>query len=157
MESASAPATNPDDRGTILIITLILTVVLSVVVLAIATFAATGLRTSNVTTERTESNAVTASGLTWYIEELTAKRVTPDDLAWCSSSGVSNTVPSGVLSESGAGVVVECTTQALLEGHPTVLLSASGVTAAGTTRHIDTVVQVPLREYTSQIRSWTVD
>jgi len=145
------------DRGAVLIFTLILTVALAVVALAIASFAATGLQTSKVTTSRTQSNAVTSAGLTWYLEELSAKRIGPENTAWCDQPGVTVTVPAGVLPSAGASVDVTCTTQPEIGFHPTILLSAVGTIADGTRRPIEVVVQVPRADYAAHINSWSAD
>ena len=139
-----------DDEGSILILTLLLTIVLAAVVLALATYAATGLRTSKVTTERTESNTVAAAGVTWAIEEFAKKQLDP--AADCDST---IGVPSGLL-EPGESVLITCTTQPQIDRHPTVRLEAVGTTAAGTDRTIDVVLQVPAAQHTTQVHSWVV-
>lgn len=140
-----------------LILSLVLVVILAVVVLAIASFGSTGLRTSRVTTERTASNSVASAGVNWFIEELAAKRVAPTDPMWCGDPGVTQSVPAGVLPESGASVSVTCETRPKIDSHPTVRLSATGFTSAGVRRDIVAVVQVPSMERTTQVYSWTAD
>ena len=49
------------DRGSVLVLTLVLTVIMAIVVVAIARYAATGLRSSEVTTERTASNTIASA------------------------------------------------------------------------------------------------
>ena len=72
--STSTAERRPDrDEGAILVLTLLLTVVLAVIVLALATYAATTLRSSDVTNGRTESNAAASAGLDWTIEQLAEK------------------------------------------------------------------------------------
>ncbi len=142
-----------DDAGSILILTMIFTIVLALIVIAMAAFATTGLKTSNVTTERTESNAATSSALVWVIDALAEKSVRPD--LDCSELGPDIAAPVNLL--AAASATVTCTTQPDIDFHPTVLLTASGTTADGTQRQIEVVVQVPRADYTVQVRSWTVD
>ena len=144
--------TDRSDDGSVLILTLLLTVVLATMVLALATYAASGLTTSGVTTERTESNAAASSGLSYVIEELAKKQIAPD-----SDCDASIPIPAGLVSSSGATVSVECTTQVEIDNHPTLLLTATAVTADGTTRVIEAIVQVPRDQYTVQVHSWSAE
>ena len=143
------------DEGAILVLTLLLTIVLASIVLAIATYAATGLRTSKVTTERTESNAAARSALTWVIEEFAKKQLAPDDPATCGTSPTTIPLPAGLV-DTGA-VTVTCTTAtASSRNNPQVLLESRATTAAGTARSIDVLLEVPAAQYTTQVNSWVV-
>lgn len=144
--------TGRSDDGSVLILTLLLTVVLAAVVLALGTYAATGLTTSRVTTERTESNAAASSGLSYVIEELAKKQIAPES----DCDGVIP-VPAGVVSSTGATVTIVCATQAEIDNHPTLLLTSTGITADGTERVIEAVVQVPRTQYSVQVHSWSAD
>lgn len=152
-----------NDNGTILVLTLILTVILAIVVIALATYATTGLATSQVTTNRTESNSVTSAGMSWYLEELQAKRAMarPEDSSFCDN-GTPPTpppiiAPPSVLPNIGASVAISCELIDEIGNHPTVRLTAVGLTAEGTQRSIEVIAQVPRSQYTIQIYSWDAD
>jgi hypothetical protein len=136
----------------VLVITMLLTLVLAAIVLALASYAMVGVKTSKVTTERTESNAVSSSAVNWVIEEFAAKRLRPD--LDCAVPDSVIAVPAGV-SPSGT-TSVTCTPQPEIGFHPTVLLDAVGTTATGMDRPINVLVQVPRDQYTIQVRSWTI-
>lgn len=151
------------DSGSILILTLILTVVLAVVTIALATYATTGLATSEITTNRTESSAVASAGMSWYLEELQAKRVgaRPEQPTECDD-GSSPTPPpvappTQVLPGIGATVQITCELITEIGFHPTVRLTAVGLTAEGMQRSIVAIVQVPRSQNTLQIYSWDAD
>lgn len=137
------------DDGSILVLTLLLTIVLAAIVLALATFATTGLMTSKVTTERTQSNSVAADGMTWLIEEFAKKQVDP-----LTCAGSPFAPPAGLV--VGGAVTISCTPEAAIDGHPTVRLVADAVTDAGTDRTIEVVLQVPTAQRTTQVYSWSV-
>jgi Tfp pilus assembly protein PilX len=58
------------DRGAVLVLALVLTVVLSIIVLGLATYVSTGLRTSKVSTDRTETTAAATAGIYFVVERL---------------------------------------------------------------------------------------
>ncbi len=60
----------PRDQGAILVLALVLSVVMSIIVLALANFSSTGLRTSRVSTERTERTAASTAAVYFTIEQL---------------------------------------------------------------------------------------
>lgn len=60
----------PRDAGMILASTMVLTVALAVVVVAVLGYVVVGLKTSRVTTERTEDAAAAAAAVYWVIEDL---------------------------------------------------------------------------------------
>lgn len=62
----------PVDEGSLLIVTLILTVVLASVVVAVTSYAAVGLRMSQVTDGRMGRLAAAEAGIWWGAEELVA-------------------------------------------------------------------------------------
>lgn len=145
-----------------MILTLVLTIVLAVVVIALATYATAGLATSEITTERNESNAVTSAGLSWYIEELQSKRIEPSDPTACDDGVTLPTpapviVPVGALPANGLSVEIGCESIGEIGFHPAVRLTALGTTLQGTTRSIEVVAQVPRSQYTVQIYTWTAD
>lgn len=144
------------DRGTVLVLTLVLTVVLSLVIIALATYAMTGLKTSPVTTRRTESNAVTSAGLAFYIEELASKRIEPSTAVECTTTA-QYSVPLGVLPPNGLSVEIHCDSTRQVGFHPTYQLVATGRTTDGTERSVVVVAQVPRKQYTVQVYSWTPD
>jgi len=137
------------DRGSILVLTLVLTVILAVVVLAIARYVTTGLQASEVTTERTETNAAASAALTWVIEEFSAKRLQP--AADCSAYDTVLAVPAGV-APTGT-TTVTCSPLDEIGNHPAVELLAT-TTIGGVTRTIEVMLQVPLTDYNAQVRSW---
>lgn len=168
MPDCAAPSSKRSDRasrdhGTILVLTLVLTIVLSLVVLALASYATTGLKTSEVTTKRTESNSVASAGLAWYIEELAANRINPEDDAdiYCDDPpGLMTAVPPQVLPSNGLKVEITCTLLPeidFIDNHPTVQLNAVGQTTDGTQRTIDVIAQVARDPHTVQIYTWTAD
>lgn len=61
---------DPRDAGVVLIPTIILTFVVSIVVVAVLGYVGTGLRTSKVTTQRTNDANVAAAAMYWAIEVL---------------------------------------------------------------------------------------
>ena len=138
-----------DDRGSVLIMTLILTVVFAGIAVTLAMYATTGLRTSKVTTGRTEGNAAATAGLYWVIEELTHKQVLPCD-------GLDPPIPAvpAAIAPNGATVTVTCSSVGTHGGHPAVLLAATGTTADGHTSMVEAYVQVPNDTYTSRVYRW---
>lgn len=103
------------DRGTVLVLALVLTVVLSVVVLALTNVAATGLRTSGVTTSRTDARASVVAGVHYVADQL-ARGAAP-----CSVLEI----PQGFVAGADA-VTVECEQLPSLDtDSPTVRLTVS--------------------------------
>jgi Tfp pilus assembly protein PilX len=63
-------ADRPRDQGAILVLALVLSVVMSIIVLALAQYSSTGLRTSRVSTERTERTAASTAAVYFTIEQI---------------------------------------------------------------------------------------
>ena len=124
-------------------------------VLALATFATTGLKTSRVTTDLTEANAAASAGANWAIEELAKKQIAPENTVDCDATPVDLGAPAGLFGSEIAALDVTCTTQAEIDDHPVVLLTAVATTVDGMTRTVDAVIQVPRADYTAQVHSWT--
>lgn len=140
------------DRGVVLTLTLILVVVLALVVVAIADFAVTGLRTSEVSTRRTESNMDASAAITWVIEEFSAKRLVPS--VDCTAPDTSIAVPPGVA--PGATVAVTCNPSDEADNYPAVDLVAVA-SSPEATRRIEVLLQVPRTDFNAQVRTWDVD
>ena len=141
----------PDrDRGTVLVITLILVVVLAVVVVAMARFSAVGLRASETTDDRSETNADGAAVVTWAMEQLRTGALTA-----ASCDGVTDLAPAAPINVNGSTVTLICSTSASSGSFPVVTLeaTASKGTAA---RRVQAVAQ-----YASGVAvralDWSVD
>jgi hypothetical protein len=136
-----------------MVLTLVLAVIMAIIAVAIARYAVTGLRTSEVTTERTVSNTIASAGAYWAIEQFTTKSLQPHLDCWRADTPLA--VPTSV--GAPGSVTVSCTPQPETDNHRTVLLEAVGVTPDGTSRSIGVLLQVPLAEYTTQVRAWMAD
>lgn len=149
---------NRSDQGVILVLTLILTTVLAVIVLALATYAVTGLRTSDVTTARTQNGTVTGAALDWYLEQLSNLSIEPSDQhpSLCPDAGTPplQVVPVGVLAPYGQTATIECTSVRNIGFHPTFRLVANAVTVDGKQRTTEVIVQLPYDQRVAQIHSW---
>lgn len=117
MGSASTRSTDgrdepAPDRGVILVLVLVLCVVLSVIVIALANYAATGLRTSDASTDRTDHTAAATAAAFYSIEQLARTdaieceadaavpvAITPADLPAASSCRKVSTVESPAIYE----------------------------------------------------------
>ena len=152
MELTSRPGRDGDDRGSVLLLTLVLAVVLSIVALGLASYAAGGLRTSQVTTLRTSSSTAATSGMFYMLEELTTKRKTPCTTA---TGPTTTTVPIG-LQPARFTVEIKCVTAGTIDGHPAVALASEVKESGRVVRRIDAVVAVPKFTHIVQIDSWKV-
>lgn len=114
MTAMNAP--DPRDRGAVLVLALVLTVVLSLVVVGLATYVSTGLRTSEVSTERTETTAAATAGLYFVVERLS----TTDPIACDASFGVPASATPGDI-----GVTVACEKVSTTESPAVYRLSSS--------------------------------
>lgn len=125
------------DRGTVLILTLVLTVILSVVVIAIANFVTVGLRTSEITDARNETNADGAAAITWAME---AFRDTTLGLADCGPSpGLDIVVPAAV-NVNGSTTSLKCEATTVGGQFPIVYLRATADNGT-MTRTVEAVAQ----------------
>lgn len=122
------PAPSPADEGSLLIVTLILTVVLASVVLAVTSYAAVGLRMSQVTDGRMGRLAAAEAGIWWGAEQLVSGEVACGELATeasdvdlqlngervsvaCSDIGDDEYLLIGSLLMHGSATTVEATIQ----------------------------------------------
>lgn len=140
------------DRGTVLILTLLLTVVLAVVVIALATYVSVGLRTSDTTDLRSETNADGAAAITWAMEEFRTAGLQATD---CDSAGTTLTVP-GVVAANGSTVAVICTSDAPIGSFPVVTLEATA-TKDGVSRQVKAVAQFSAAQAAVRTLDWSVD
>ncbi len=106
------------DHGAVLILTLVLVVILGVVVVALANFVTVGLRTSEVTDARTETNADGAAAVTWAMEGF---RDASRSVASCDGSVES--VPPAI-AVNGSAVTLTCNITAPDGSFPVVHLTA---------------------------------
>lgn len=93
------PAPSRNDQGSLLIITLILTVVLASVVVAVTSYAAVGLRMSQVTDGRMARLAAAEAGIWWGAEQLVGGESCP---------GLSERAQEPGLLLNGEHVEVDC-------------------------------------------------
>jgi hypothetical protein len=111
---------------------------------------------SKVTTARTESDASAASTVNGAIDEFAKKQFVPENPGVCDAAAVPIAVPGGLITDGS--VELTCQTQPLSSGNnPQVLLVADATTAAGNHRSIEVLLEVPARQYTTQVNSWIVD
>lgn len=140
------------DRGVVLVLTLILTVVMAVVVIAIASFVVVGLRTSQSTDHRNETNADGAAAITWAME---AFRDTTLDLGDCGvAPGAPIVVPPAVVN-NGSAVTLRCESTGAGGTFPIVFLRATAGNGA-TTRVVEAVAQFSPNEAVRAL-DWRVD
>jgi len=141
--------TSGDDQGSILVLTILLTVVLAAIVLALATYSIAGLRSSDITTQRIEDDAVLSGAVNWAVEEFAKKQLLPDDA--CGESPTDIVIPAGLVD----GATLACEQDVESEaGHPQVRLFATVTNASGRQRFAEVVLEVPVMSYEAFIRSW---
>lgn len=104
------------DRGAVLVLALVLTVVMSLIVLGLATYVSTGLRTSSVSTDRTEATATATAGIYFVVE-----RLSTTSLVACNASFP---VPQAA-APGDIGVTVSCEKLTTTESPATYRLVAS--------------------------------
>lgn len=152
---------HPEDRGAVLILTLILTVVLAVVVIALATYVGTGLRTSDVTHLRSETNADGAAAITWAMEEFRLGNMLVGVGEDCDPTEPNPdgrllpTLPAAI-AVNGSAVELRCTTSSDGSGFPVIILSADA-TKDGVRREVEAVVQFSLVDNAVRAVDWGVD
>lgn len=143
------------DRGSVLVITLVLSVILAVLVLALANFVTVGLRTSDVASERTESNADASAVMSWAVEQFAKKQLTPG--GDCGEAPTYVTIPTvpASLSVNGSTTTLECAQTNPITGESAVHLIArsTGVQA----RVVEATVLVPLYSHGARVADWRVD
>lgn len=139
------------DRGTVLILTLVLTVILAVVVVALATYVATGLRTSDTTDLRSETNADGGAALTWAMEEFRT-----GGLVLAACDGVTDLAPPSVVLVNGSSVEIFCTSDAPLGSFPVVNITATA-TKDGVAREVKAVAQYSSDQLAVRALDWSVD
>ena len=144
------------DRGTVLVLTLILTVVLAVVVVAIASFVSVGLRTSDTTDLRSETNADGAAIVTWAMEQLRLGNL--DVGVNCPSGGAAvDLSAAGSIAANGSSVTLECSSGTQIGTFPVVTLSAVA-TKDSVRREVLAVAQVaPPPDAAVRALDWSVD
>lgn len=126
------------DSGSVLILTLVLTVILSVVVIAIAGFVTVGLRTSETTDHRNETNADGAAAITWAMEAF--RDGSTLTLANCGAApGVVIGVP-GSVNVNGSSTTLRCETTTAAGQFPIVYLRATASNGS-TNRTVQAVAQ----------------
>lgn len=142
------------DDGSVLVLTLILVTVMAVVVIALAQYVTVGLRTSNVASERTETNADAANAVNWAIEEFAKKQLRPDDSCGAAPAYLAISVPSG-LASNGTTLSLECAQTNPITGEPVVHLIATST--GDQERMIQATVEVPRYSHGARISDWRVD
>ncbi|MDW3215415.1 MAG: hypothetical protein R8G01_15545 [Ilumatobacteraceae bacterium] len=144
------------DGGTILVLTLVFTVILAVVVIAIANFATTGLKTSSVATQRTDTNADASATMSWAIEQFSKKQLLPD--ADCGDAPASQpiVVPTALL-PNGYTATLTCSQTTPIATEPMVHLVARVTPSGGAPRTVEATVEVPKYTHGARIADWRVD
>lgn len=125
------------DHGGVLVLTLVLTVVLAVVVIALAGFVTVGLRTSDVTDRRTETNADGAAVVTWAMD---AFRTGALDLSSCGAGTESPIVVPAALNVNGSATSLSCEVTAPDGLFPVVHLRATA-TDGTVQRQVESIAQ----------------
>lgn len=143
--------TRTRDEGAILVLTLILSVVLAVVVVAIASFVTVGLRASEATDHRNETNADGAAAVTWAMESF---RDTSLDLSDCGNPAVDIIVPAEIRI-NGSAVTLKCETSIAGGTFPVVYLRARADNGS-TVRIVEAVAQYSANEAVRAL-DWRVD
>jgi hypothetical protein len=138
----------------VLVLTLILVTVMAVVVIALAQYVTVALTTSDVASERTETNADAASAMNWAIEQFAKKQLRPDDSCGAAPSYLSIAVPSG-LASNGTAVTLECRQTNPITGEPVVHLVA--MSTGVQERMIQATIEVPRYSHGARISDWRVD
>jgi len=149
--------TSKRDQGTVLILTLILTVVLAVVVIALASYVAVGLRTSDTTDLRSETNADGAAAVTWAMEEFRLGNL--DVSLDCPSAGASIDISAvdSTINVNGSVLTLDCSSGAPAGSFPVITLSATA-TKDGVRREVLAVAQIaPPPDSAVRALDWSVD
>ena len=148
--------TRQRDRGAILVLTLIFMVVLAVIGIALARYAGVGLRTSDTTDLRSETNADGAAVVTWAMEELRFGSL--DVAADCpSGGGTIDLTSAGPINVNGSVVQLICSSDSPTGAFPVVTLSATA-TKNGVAREVLAVAQVaPPPDTAVRTLDWSVD
>lgn len=142
------------DDGGVLVLTLILVTVMAVIVIALAQYVTVALATSDVASERTETNADAASAMNWAIEEFAKKQLRPDDSCGAAPAYAEISVPSG-LATNGTALTLECAQTTPITGEPVVHLVATS--AGAQERVIEATVEVPRYSHGARVSDWRVD
>ncbi len=139
-----------------MILTLVFTVILASVILAMANYATTGLATSDVPTYRTDTNFDASSTVTWAIEELTKKQLTPD--ADCGYAPAYDPIPlpSGLV-PNGYSAALTCAQTTPITGEPVVHLISTVTSASGSSRFVEATIEVPRYVHDARVADWRVD
>lgn len=142
------------DDGSVLVLTLILITVMAVVVIALAQYVTVGLKTSDVASERTETNADAANAMNWAIEQFAKKQLRPDDSCGEAPTYAGISVPAG-LASNGTALSLECAQTNPITGEPVVhlIVMSTGVQE----RMIQATVEVPRYSHGARISDWRVD
>src|SRR5215210_7201201 len=82
------------DVGAILVLALVLTVIMSIIVIGLATYTGTGLRTSKVSTERTNTTAAAAAGMYFAVETFSVAQ----DVTCPASTAIPSSLIAGDIS-----------------------------------------------------------
>ena len=142
------------DAGSVLVLTLILVTVMAVVVVALASYVTVGLKTSDVASERTETNADAANVMNWAIEQFAKKQLRPDDDCG-EAPGYLPIVSPGGLASNGSSTTLQCAQTTPITGEPVVHLVARSI--GDQTRVIETTVEVPRYSHGARVSDWRVD
>ena len=142
------------DHGSVLVLTLLLVTVMAVVVIALAQYVTVGLKTSDVASERTETNADAASAMNWAIEQFAKKQLRPDDSCGEAPAYAGITVPAG-LASNGTALSLECAQTNPITGEPVVHLVAMSTGVQD--RMIQATVEVPRYSHGARVSDWRVD
>jgi hypothetical protein len=133
---------------------LILVVVMSAIVVALASYVTVGLRTSDVASGRTESNADSANVMNWAIEQFAKKQLRPDDSCGDAPTYLTIPVPIGLLL-NGSTTTLVCAQTNPIAGEPIVHLVATSTGVQ--TRVVEATIEVPRYTHGARVADWRVD
>lgn len=142
------------DDGSVLVLTLVLVMVMAVIVMALARYVTVGLKTSDVASERTETNADASNVMNWAIEEFAKKQLQPDDDCGAAPDYLPITVPGG-LASNGSTTTLECAQTNPITGEPVVHLVAAS--NGMQTRVVEATIEVPRYSHGARVSDWRVD
>lgn len=142
------------DDGGILILTLILVVIMSVIVVGLLQFVTVGLTTSDVASERTETNADSSNVMHWAIEQFAKKQYTPDGDCGPAPTYLSIAVPPEIVS-NGSATTLECAQTNPINGEPVVHLIARST--GDQLRVVEATVETPQYSHGARVADWRVD
>lgn len=143
------------DSGAVLVLTLILVVIMSVIVLALLQYVTVALRTADVATARTDSNADSANVMQWAIEEFGKKQLTPDDDCGAAPTYIPVPYPTD-LASNGSSTTLQCAQTNPINGdEPVIHLIATSTGRQA--RVIETTLEIPRYSHGARVADWRVD